>query len=174
MNGIDKVKLNIPKKCLAQILNILITTPHWTFGRDKNTNSFFLNGNDAGFTLCSFDFNKKINFNSNLNLYADLIFQTLVEKCDYLKNKNIQRLFWNYYHNNSKTSFHYDDNRDSAYSILFNPHTNDGGTEIVDNEQKHFMKSEENEAIIFKSKKQHRGLAPKQSSTRFCLNIVVY
>jgi hypothetical protein len=183
MARVDKVKLNIPKKCLLQITDILTREESWMFGSDKpgNTNKKYLNNLiegkavDFGFTLATFDASREfVQKGNNLNVYADLIFQMIVEKILYLKDKKIFRIYWNYYHQNSQTNFHRDNDHKDFYSIVYNLHSNDGGTEILLNDESNFYKSEENEAIIFKSTEEHRGVAPKTDPTRFSLNIVVY
>tara|TARA_R100001509_G_scaffold34847_1_gene18366 strand:- start:912 stop:1463 length:552 start_codon:yes stop_codon:yes gene_type:complete len=183
MVGIDKIKLNIPKKTLLQILEILITNPKWMFGYDNDgdINTNYLNGilngtnKDFGFTFTTFDAEKNLSENqTTLNVYADLIFQMVAEKNPYLNTKRICRVRWNYYHINSMTSFHIDSSNPNYTSIIYNLHSNDGGTEIITKDKKEFFKSEENEALIFPSDLEHRGISPKQSSSRFSLNIVLY
>ena len=181
MVGLDKINLDIPKKCILQIIDILIREPKWSFGLDKPediSSDFYdglLNGKkqDMGFTYCTYNETTNLRDNNNLNVYADLIFQTIAEKIDYLLNKKILRVYWNYYTPNSSTSFHIDAHYENYFSIIYNLHNNDGGTELILDNQSHIVRSKENEAIIFKSDTKHRGLAPKESSCRFSLNIVV-
>lgn len=183
MARVDKVKLNVPKKCLLQVVDILTREANWTFGQDNpgTINKNYLNdltegkAIDFGFTLATFDASTKfVQKGNNLNVYADLVFQMMAEKIPYLKDKKIYRIYWNYYHQNSQTNFHYDHAHKDYYSIVYNLHSNDGGTEIILNNESSFYKSEENEAIVFKSTEEHRGVSPKNNPTRFSLNIIVY
>ncbi len=66
-----------------------------------------------------------------------------------------------------------DSKLDNKYSILYNLHNNDGGTEFKINDKLKFFKSNESEAILFPSKIEHRGIAPKVNPNRFCLNITL-
>ena len=69
--------------------------------------------------------------------------------------------------------FHEDDLQDNKFSIIYNLHDNDGGTEFRLNDEIKFIQSEESKAIVFPSKIEHRGIAPKNNINRFALNMVV-
>lgn len=81
---------------------------------------------------------------------------------------------WNWYNRNSVTKFHEDMEEDNCYSIAYNLHTNDGGTEFKINDKIQFYPSIEGEALFFPSKLLHRGIAPKTTPHRFMLNITGY
>ena len=82
----------------------------------------------------------------------------------------IQRIYWNMYVNSSVMEYHRDQQADNnCISIVYNLHTNDGGTNFKDYETK---SSKESQAIVFKSEKLHKGIAPKKIPFRFCVNIV--
>jgi hypothetical protein len=83
------------------------------------------------------------------------------------------RVYWNWYAPGALMEFHQDGNKDNYYSIIYNIHNNDGGTEFNINNKIKFFKSVESEALLFPSILYHRGMAPKESLNRFALNIIV-
>jgi len=96
----------------------------------------------------------------------------MVQKNMSMKFKDIKRIYWNWYHSTSLMEYHIDSNYDNLYSIIYNLHDNDGGTEFKLNDEIIFYKSVESKAIIFPSKISHRGVAPKKDLNRFSLNII--
>ena len=69
--------------------------------------------------------------------------------------------------------FHMDNHEDNRFSIIYNLHDSDGGTEFKINDKVDFHKSIESQAILFPSKLYHRGVAPKTNPNRFSLNIML-
>ena len=160
---ITKINTDIPSNTNKKIIETLYDTHNWRFGFDnaltKNPNK-----KDSGFILSQ--------SNDVLNTYAQIIFD-MVEKKTFMKFKKIDRLFWNWYHPGSIMEFHQDMKEDNKFSIIYNLHDNDGGTEIKINEKNNFYKSVESEALLFPSKLYHKGVAPKENLNRFSLNIVL-
>jgi len=160
---ITKINTDIPSNTNKKIIETLYDTHNWRFGFDnaltKNPNK-----KDSGFILSQ--------SNDVLNTYAKIIFD-MVEKKTFMKFKKIDRLFWNWYHPGSIMEFHQDMKEDNKFSIIYNLHDNDGGTEIKINEKNNFYKSVESEALLFPSKLYHKGVAPKENLNRFSLNIVL-
>ncbi len=70
-------------------------------------------------------------------------------------------------------TFHDDEKKDNYYSIVYNLHNNDGGTEFKINDKIEFYPSVVSQAIVFPSKLIHRGIAPNKFYNRFSLNMVV-
>ena len=160
---ITKINTDIPSNTNKKIIETLYDTSNWRFGFDnaltKNPNK-----RDSGFILSQ--------NNDILNTYAQIIFDT-VEKKTFMKFKKINRLFWNWYHPGSIMEFHQDMKEDNKFSIVYNLHDNDGGTEIKVDDKNNFYKSIESEALLFPSKLYHKGVAPKENLNRFSLNIVL-
>ena len=63
--------------------------------------------------------------------------------------------------------------KDNKFSIIYNLHDNDGGTEFKINNEIKFYKSEESTALLFPSKIEHRGVSPTKDLNRFSLNILI-
>jgi hypothetical protein len=163
---IQIINTEISKNTNRKIIDNLFKVSNWGFGADKilNTN---INIKDSGFHFNSLNFKHDI-----LNTYADIIFD-LVENNTFMKFKKIDRIHWNWYHPGSDMKFHEDDFQDNKFSIIYNLHNNDGGTEFKINNEIKFYKSEESTALLFPSKIEHRGIAPKKDLNRFALNIVL-
>jgi len=58
-------------------------------------------------------------------------------------------------------------------SIIYNVHSNDGGTEIKIGDKTEFVPSVSSQAILFPSCLWHRGISSKQDPQRFSLNILM-
>jgi len=167
---ITKINTNIPNKTNIRIIEILSCAGGWTFGVD-NKKFNLLSHKDSGFMLNTYK-EDQINAHDILNCLANLIYDVVESKC-FFTFKKICRVYWNWYHPGSLMQFHDDSKLDNKYSILYNLHNNDGGTEFKINDKLKFFKSNESEAILFPSKIEHRGIAPKVNPNRFCLNITL-
>ncbi len=161
---IKEFNLSIPSKTNEDIINFLYVDQNWYFGSDDSILTTNINKADAGFML---DSNNPV-----LNTYAKVICN-MVEKDSFMKFKTIDRIYWNWYHSNSNTFFHNDSLLDSKFSIIYNLHTNDGGTEFKVNDIVKFYQSQESMALLFSSKINHRGISPEKYANRFALNITV-
>ena len=169
---IKKINTGIPEDTNKRIINQLLCIVGWKYAQDYNV-GMNLNRADAGFTLSTFDNNPNNIQNPcpTLNTYAYMILD-IVNKNQPFKITTIKRFFWNWYHPGSQMMFHLDAHSDKDYSIIYNPSTNDGGTQFRINEKIDFYKSVESEALIFPSKVNHTGVAPIKYPNRFSLNIV--
>tara|TARA_R100000329_G_C7573165_1_gene202917 strand:- start:342 stop:884 length:543 start_codon:yes stop_codon:yes gene_type:complete len=179
MVGIERVKINFPVNSLHALIQRLVGTVRWTFAIDNKdgVNRFisdFSNAKntDSGFSYTSFDRTRNICDHDILNTNAQIIFDLIQEKSKILNSKNIMRFFWNYYHRDSMCKIHTDNLNPKSTSIVYNIHSNTGGTEFFQDGKNEFIQSVQNEAIIFPSRLEHRGVAPKESY-RFSLNIIV-
>lgn len=174
---IKKINKILPKEINRNIISILIREGNWNFADDvarfntEKRNIFVENLIDkdfsnSGFSFVTFDRKHNINVNSSLNIFADIIFFKIKET---IKIKQIERIYWNYYDSSSEANFHVDEYEDKYKSIIYNLHTNDGGTQI----ENKFFPSVESQAIIFKSNFSHKGIACQSKKHRFNLNMIV-
>jgi|TARA_R110000744_G_scaffold94515_1_gene182562 hypothetical protein len=166
---ITKINTNILESTNKRIIDILFGSMGWRFATDTSNKN--INKSDFGFILSSLNEDQKHLNNEILNTYAYFILDNIQNNSS-IKFKKIKRLYWNWYHPGSQMEFHTDENNDNNYSILYNLHKNDGGTQFIVNEKKFFYESIESEALVFPSKLSHRGIAPKKNLNRFALNIV--
>ena len=187
MVRIEKVKIDFPKNSLKLLMKLLIRKTPWIFAMDNKSSieqqEFNLNywseqliegkQKDKGFAHLSFCKHNKIKGSEVLNTYNLIIFEAIKEKSKILKSDDISRFYWNFYSPNSTSTFHVDHEDAQKTSIVFNPHSNSGGTEFVIDGKTQFIQSVQNEAIVFQSNILHRGVAPKTETSRFSLNIVV-
>jgi len=173
---ITKVKTNIPTSINKKILNYLqknVIT--WQFAHD-DINLLKVNKPDHGFACVSFsdgvNNNRIDGFDETLNIYGGVILD-IVQQQSIVKFKNIRRMYWNWYNQSSiGCQYHQDGIQDNKYSIIYNLHTNDGGTSFKIEDNIIFEKSIESEAIIFPSKIWHKGNPPIEDFNRFNLNII--
>ena len=170
---ITKINTNISEKTNKRIINLLYDVNTWCFGYDNNL-SKNLNKSNSGFIYKSYTAHPEANYFSHdcLNTYATFIMDTVDQNC-FLNFKKLRRIYWNWYSPGATMKFHQDDDEDNTYSIIYNLHTNDGGTEFKYNDKLDFYKSNESEAFLFPSKLYHRGVAPSENLNRFVLNIKV-
>ena len=169
---ITKIDTTLPTSTNKKIINTLFTTSLWTHAWDKNSHHN-INNPDSGMALMSFQNNETQHTpHPILNVYAGVIFD-LVQKNSLIKFKTIIRYYWNWYTPSSKgTQYHTDHEDDNRYSILYNLHTNDGGTIFKVNGKEVFEKSVESQALVFPSKIEHKGVAPTKDLHRLNLNII--
>jgi hypothetical protein len=169
---IKKINTGIPTKTNKRIISVLSRINGWSFGYDNDSNQININKPDAGFFLKTYtNYSTYIN-NDNLNFFGYFV-ADIIEKNTFFKFKSINRIYWNWYNSGSNMQFHSDESLDKFFSIVYNLHTNDGGTEFSVNDKKTFYNSIESEALFFPSKIKHKGIAPTKDLNRFSLNIVV-
>ena len=168
--------LPIPQKVNKEVVDYL-GKQKWSFVNDndeKYSNSLYVISTnpsirDAGQAIITYAKDKEHKRDNLLNFFGHLVFSLIQERSKF-KIKNINRLYWNFYTPVSEMNFHVDDhNPGRSISAIYNLHTNDGGTVIQDN----FIYSKESQAIIFRSEKLHKGIAPKISNCRLSLNLVM-
>ena len=172
---INKVKNILPPEINKHIIIKLCNQPNWCFPhdaqgqtRDEFFNNFVSdNVSNSGFSLVTYDQLNNIKIDTNLNLYAEIIFYKIKQELK-LNLHSISRIYWNYYDTTSIANYHVDRTEPGYKSIIYNIHTNDGGTRIGDK----FFKSNESEAIVFDSDLKHKGVAPSNYKHRFNLNII--
>jgi hypothetical protein len=155
------------------ILNYLVNNQTFYIQEESDglrfSNAFDSNFSHGGF--CSESLRKGDIFNPNnniLNLYTFIICNKLMDVLKF-KYKSISRVLWNYYLVGQEGKRHMDDKRNNFISIVYNPHTTDGGTEILNKVYTDKM----GQAKIFKSNWQHRGIAIKKDKSRASLNILL-
>jgi len=173
---IQTIDTNLPTRFNQKIINLLFTSKLWGIATDKKPfdNHFYdINRYDMGFLLASYERECNNFGQNNLNIYAEIIVDSLFEKIKNKNYKNIERFYWNWYNQTSITEFHQDRQENNKLSIVYNIHTNDGGTEIKVNDDLQFYPSVAGQAILFNSNLWHRGIPPKKDSQRFSLNIIM-
>lgn len=156
----------IPKEINKKIIYHL-TNSHWFIAWDYKMNRLekIFSEKNNGFSITTMS-EGKIQVDSVLNVYGELIFEKIVEE---LKIKaNLDRIFWNMYLKGSEGELHEDRPYNNCISVVYNLHTTDGGTEINGK----FYNDKEGQAKIFKSNILHRGFGPKQDNVRFNLNLI--
>ena len=172
---INKIKNILPPEINRHIITKLCNQQNWGFPHDvesKTREDFFNEVIDksrpnAGFALVTYDKVRKVRIETDLNLYAEIIFYFIKQK---LKSNlhTISRIYWNYYDNSSAGNYHLDAQESNYKSIIYNLHSNDGGTFIKNK----FIPSQEGEAIIFNSNIKHKGAPPIKNKHRFNLNML--
>lgn len=170
---ITKINTDIPSQTNKRIIQELFKTCLWRPASDDAID-ISINKPDSGFLMVTY-FNDNIEHTPHeiLNVYANMILD-IVQKKSLMRFKGIRRCYWNWYNPSSKGMFyHKDELKDNKYSIIYNLHTNDGGTKFKINDEERFEKSVESEALIFPSKIDHMGVAPTKDLHRFNLNIIV-
>jgi len=168
---IKEINLDFLKESNKRIINNLYQLKNWGFGSDIY-NPRNVNRKDGGFNIMTYSVESDYFNNDILNTYVEII-SDVVNKQSLLQFKRIYRVVWNWYHQGSITEFHTDSPKDNMFSILYNLHDNDGGTEFKINDEKKFYKSIDSQALLFPSKLYHRGVSPKTNENRFSLNIVI-
>tara|TARA_R100001163_G_C5065472_1_gene203440 strand:- start:2833 stop:3351 length:519 start_codon:yes stop_codon:yes gene_type:complete len=168
---IQEIETGIPSDTNKRIIEVLFKLAAWQNAIEYKGPS--LNRPDAGFILSTFNTAPNSSYcpNDVLNTYAYTVFD-MVNKNTFTKFKQVNRIYWNWYHPGSEMKFHRDADGDNEYSILYNIHDNDGGTEIKINNEVKFYKSIESKALVYPSIIYHRGVAPKKDFNRFSLNIL--
>ena len=154
----------LPKTINDNIINELINHSWSIASSGPNCLKIFSKVNN-GFSLVTLK-NGIVQMNTILNVYGQIIFNIIIEK---LKIKaRLDRLYWNMYLKESQTEIHTDKLDSGYFSVIYNLHTTDGGTEINNK----FYSDLGSQAKVFKSNTLHRGIGPKQDNVRFNLNII--
>jgi len=169
------IKNILPPEINKNIITTLCNQQNWSFPHDIKdmTRENFLNNfvknniSNCGFSLVTYDNFNNIHIKTELNLYGEIIFYYIKQKSK-LNIFDIKRIYWNYYDQSSTGNYHKDKGEENYISIIYNLHTNDGGTYIKNK----FIPSNEGEAIIFPSNIIHKGVAPIKNKHRFNLNII--
>jgi hypothetical protein len=152
-------------------LSILEELAHidWKFAMDRNESRFFRAfNNNTGFQNTTLYKGKPVK-RHNVNLYAQIILDIVTDK---LKMKATPyRFFWNLYFPNPDCYMHTDydgEDEDKYYTIIYNLHTTDGGTEIDGVSYPDKM----GQAKVFKSNTLHKAIPNITDKVRFNLNII--
>lgn len=174
----------------------LLQSPRWLVSTNRNPISLFQRAEDAtdnGFIMCTYedksrdytfstDSNEDPNY-QELNFFASLVLDLCLSRCTtktifedvpVFSNVVVTRFFWNYYHNDSKGTYHIDIDESNHWSIIF--YINDcpdSGTIIIDDAgQEHDIPHTPGNAVIFPAHFKHVGKSPKHKNHRCCLNIL--
>jgi len=183
-NKIEIFDLPVPKEINTEVINYLGNKGKWSFVLEQTPNasgqfSEIITPNkitDGGMALITYSRNNSIRNtvpDQYLNNFGDWIYFFCKERTD-LKIQHLERLYWNLYSPGASCMWHIDQDLGGYVgfhgSIIYNLHTNDGGTEF-EGDQKILAK--EGQAVMFPSHLRHRGLPPEKNKWRVSLNIVV-
>jgi hypothetical protein len=123
-------------------------------------------GRSGGFSVETLKDGKP--FDSPLNKEAYKITKKVCDTLE-IKKYKIIRFLWNMYFQRNHTDYHQDEYTEDYLSILYNPHTTDGGT-FVNNI---FHVDKMGQAKVYKSMVEHRGNPPSKDAIRFNLNVLI-
>ncbi len=171
---IEIIKDILPTAINKKILSYLANHQNWRIAKDYESDQKLVedllgpDGSNSGFSSETYNEFHKINLNTPLNLYAELIYEIIKNKTKY-KFIKPTRFIWNYYCSNSKTHLHKDNTTNNYVSFVYCLNENNGGTEIDGK----FIHYKEGEALIFPSNISHRGISATDVKSRFNLNCVI-
>lgn len=164
----------LTKRDNLTILDWLFSEKHWRLatnylGPGKRLSKALINNvQHAGFTHTSASIGHENFLDDPLNLYTLVIANQISERCGF-DYKKIYRTNWNYYCKNQKATPHIDDPKENLISIIYNLHTTDGGTIILDKEYKDVA----SQAKIFKSNWEHSSSSVTKDKGRVSVNILL-
>jgi hypothetical protein len=155
----------LPKQINLDIIKLLCERS-WKIGFDVDEKIIdtLISGKYAGFIYGSYANEKS--YDDALNIYADVVYKKILEKFN-IKGQ-LLRFYWNMFYKNHNSKIHKDIPEKGFFSILYNLHTTDGGTEINNN----FFPDVNGQAKVFNSFLDHKGIGPQKDNVRFNLNIV--
>jgi hypothetical protein len=178
MSKIELLDLPIPSVLNKEVIEYLGKID-WRFANDKPPlfqKSFnqVIEGNrakDFGMYHTSLEDMHGKNGDPYLNTFGKWVFHLAAQQSKH-QMAAPRRMYWNFYTPNAGPDWHCDeDTYGHCVSVLYNLHTNDGGTEFETGEK---IYSKEGQAIVFPSHLIHRGFAPKEFFHRFNLNMIVH
>jgi hypothetical protein len=105
-------------------------------------------------------------FSNILNIYGFMIINQLSKTLNFEYEK-ITRIAYNYYCRNQFSTEHKDSDKENDISVVYNLHTTDGGTKILDKEYQDVA----SQVKIFKSNWLHSSTPTQKDKGRVCLNI---
>ena len=180
---IEIFDLPVPKELNKEVINYLGNQGRWSFVFDGNRSfspqlSEIITSDkktDQGMAIITYSRNNSVagtTVDHYLNHFGDWIYSFCKERSK-LKIQHIERIYWNLYSPGASCLWHVDKDSGGVIghygSIVYNLHSNDGGTEFEGNQK---ILAKEGQAMIFPSHLRHRGVAPKKNKWRFSLNIV--
>lgn len=153
------------------------------------------NSADAGLIVASYEdttSNNKISPDSadpitqELNVFAEMILELALKRCyvgsgfdqfPAFTNIKVKRIFWNYYHQDSKGTFHIDDQDENTWSLILYLNTADGcGTRIKEYSNgvlnDILIPQVAGDAVLFPSSLEHGGTSANPGMHRCCVNIL--
>lgn len=168
-NEITRISSGVLQPENTALINQILGLSFWRKATDDEDYLDPIIKKDAGFLLESTNLNRDLQINKFVPKIISLVNMTVKGSLN-----RVERVYWNWYSNNSETTFHQDSHLQNKYSIIYNLHSNDGGTEFKINDEIYFVKSVESQILFFKSNIWHRGIAPKKQKNRYALNILCY
>ena len=126
------------------------------------------NAQHAGFNCQTYSEDMEFSFDNPLNVYAFVIINQLSKNLGFEYEK-ITRVGYNYYCRDQHATDHTDSFTKDEISIVYNPHTTDGGTKILDKKYPDIAA----QAKIFKSIWLHSSWSTVKDKSRVSLNIKI-
>jgi len=179
---IEIFDLPVPKEINREAINYLGNKGRWSFvfdgGHGVPQLSDIIAPNtitDGGMALVSYSHSNSHDAipDPYLNNFGNWIYSFCKERTK-LKIQYLERMYWNLYSPSASCTWHIDKEVGGYLghygSIVYNLHTNDGGTEFEGNQK---ILATEGQALVFPSHLTHRGLAPEKNKWRVSLNMVV-
>lgn len=175
----------LPRTTNFRILDLLINTAQWGLGSDSVPLTYknYIEASDKkdlGFTYKTFDIYNNVNITTELNTYANLIFDTIQKFCRSYKLIKPTRYIWNYYNRGSEGTWHVDNGNDPEgdyITAIYNLNRSDGYLQIKQfdsgTEDARIYNSSPSEAIVFHSGLEHRGVGPSKFTGRFNLAMMM-
>lgn len=178
---VEVISENLPRKTNFRIMDLLIQEASWKIASDTDllSHKSFIETNeqkDLGFTYTTFDLYQNIDVSTELNTYANLLFDLHQKYCRSYKLKRPIRYIWNYYNRGSEGTWHVDNGNDpdgDYVTAIYNLNMSDGALEIEDVDGVRKYLSRPSESVLFHSGMRHRGLGPKNFTGRFNLAMMM-
>lgn len=175
INKVEIIDNILPKSANVDLITYLIKENNWGFTEEKPYERLeganhlfdcFTKNKSFGLSCATLLDNKQV-LETPLNIYAKIILDTVMEKMN-LNYTSIFRFYWNYYFPGNSAVEHIDHSNSNHVSIVYNPHTTDGGTKINGK----FYQDVMGQAKVFNSQTLHEGII-QEKGYRFNLNIIV-
>jgi len=167
----------LPPQENLEVLKHIATRP-WVIQHEENSEdakfkSGFLNDfQHTGYAITALDDtgnNQNLHPTDPLVIWSRIVTYGIIHKLQANNCKKVSRVHWNYYTQGQQGIGHVDRDPDNFISILYNPHTTDGATEILGVKYPDKM----GQAKVFKSNWLHKGIATINDKSRCSLNIIL-
>lgn len=167
---IKTINTGLPQEFNDKIIKELAGSHLWRIATDDEKGFIDITAKgkkDTGFSFTTLRENEINQVGSFWNSLAEIIFYIVCSKAK-IKDAKMRRVMYNFYTPSAECIPHQDAKDDNHFSILYNFHTNDGGTYI----ENKFYPSKASQALVFNSNLVHRGAAPKKHLGRLNLNMI--
>jgi len=177
---IETISRCLPYETNKRILHLLINDAKWFIAGDHNKPPIekytsLEKGKDSGFSYITYDYYNNIDLPTNLNIYANTIYDFIKANTKIYKIGRPIRYLWNYYKKGSDGDWHIDNGKDPQgkyFTFIYSLNHCDGGTSVKTSKVEKYYRSSPSEAICFPSNTLHKGHGPKRYLGRFNLTIM--